>query len=59
MVLNFSSPASHSTVIEGMDVVYKIEALGSQSGQPSKKVTIAKSGEVTGDEDNSTLASEL
>ncbi|KAL6773844.1 CYN20A [Auxenochlorella protothecoides x Auxenochlorella symbiontica] len=46
-------------VIEGMDVVYKIEALGSQSGQPSKKVTIAKSGEVTGDEDNSTLASEL
>lgn len=31
-------------VIEGMDVVTKIEALGSQSGKPSKKITIAKSG---------------
>jgi hypothetical protein len=26
--------------------VYKVEALGSQSGTPSKKVTIAKSGEL-------------
>lgn len=34
------------TVLEGMDVVYKVEAVGSQSGQPSKLVTIAKSGEV-------------
>jgi len=31
-------------VIEGMDIVTKIEALGSQSGKPSKKITIAKSG---------------
>jgi peptidylprolyl isomerase len=32
-------------VVEGMDIVDKIEALGSQSGTPSKKVTIAASGE--------------
>jgi peptidylprolyl isomerase len=29
-----------------MDVVYKVEALGSGSGAPSKVVTIAKSGEL-------------
>ena len=33
-------------VIEGMNIVRKIEALGSRSGQPSAKVTIADSGEV-------------
>ena len=33
-------------VIEGMDVVKKIEALGSQDGKPSKKVTVADSGEL-------------
>merc|ERR1719373_406045 len=33
-------------VIDGMDVVYKVEAVGSQSGKPSKKVTIADSGEI-------------
>merc|ERR1712159_73900 len=33
-------------VIDGMDVVYKVEALGSGSGTPSKKVTIADSGEI-------------
>lgn len=33
-------------VLEGMDVVYKIEAVGSQSGQPSKSVKIVKSGEL-------------
>jgi len=33
-------------VIEGMDVVKAIEAYGSGSGTPSKKVTIAKSGEL-------------
>ena len=33
-------------VIDGMDVVYKVEALGSGSGKPSKKVTIADSGEI-------------
>ncbi|KXN82763.1 Peptidyl-prolyl cis-trans isomerase A [Leucoagaricus sp. SymC.cos] len=31
-------------VIDGMDLVKKIEALGSQSGKVSKKVTIAGSG---------------
>merc|ERR1711981_1170539 len=34
-------------VVEGMDVVTKVEAVGSQSGAPSKKVTIADSGELT------------
>lgn len=35
-----------SAVIEGMDVVYKMEAIGSSSGKPSKKVSIADSGEL-------------
>ncbi|GFH30734.1 peptidyl-prolyl cis-trans isomerase [Haematococcus lacustris] len=34
-------------VIEGMDVVMKVEALGTGSGKPSKKVTIADSGELS------------
>lgn len=34
-------------VIEGMDVVKAIEALGSQSGRTSKKVVIADCGELT------------
>lgn len=33
-------------VIEGMDVVYKVEAIGSGGGTPSKKVVIADSGEL-------------
>merc|ERR1719263_866021 len=33
-------------VLEGMDVVKKIEGYGSGSGTPSKKVTIADSGEL-------------
>ena len=33
-------------VIEGMDVIMKVEAVGSQSGKTSKKVTIADSGEL-------------
>ena len=33
-------------VVEGMDVVKKIEAKGSGSGKPSAKVTIVKSGEL-------------
>jgi len=33
-------------VIEGMDIIYKVEGVGSQSGTPSKKVTIADSGEL-------------
>ena len=34
-------------VLDGMDLVKRIEALGSQSGTPSKTVTIADSGELT------------
>merc|ERR1712039_970718 len=33
-------------VIEGMDVVTKVEGVGSQSGTPQKKVTIVDSGEL-------------
>ena len=33
-------------VVEGMDIAKKIEAVGSQSGTPSKTVTIADSGEL-------------
>ena len=33
-------------VIEGMDVVRKIEAVGTQSGKPTKKVVIEDSGEL-------------
>ena len=33
-------------VIEGMDTVYKIEAVGSGSGTPSKQVVITDSGEI-------------
>ncbi|MGW1888109.1 peptidylprolyl isomerase [Streptomyces sp. NPDC001970] len=35
-------------VVEGMDVVKQIESLGSRSGAPKAKVTIAKSGVVEG-----------
>ena len=34
-------------VIEGMDVVKKIEACGTQSGQPRETVTIVNCGEIT------------
>jgi len=33
-------------VIEGMDVVYKVESVGSSSGKTSKTVKIADSGEL-------------
>ena len=33
-------------VLEGYDIVQKIEAVGSQSGTPSKTVTIVDSGEL-------------
>lgn len=36
-------------VISGMDVVYKVEAEGKQSGQPKRKVKIADSGELSTD----------
>merc|ERR1711904_380466 len=35
-------------VIEGMDVVSKVEAVGSGSGQPSKEVAVADSGVLEG-----------
>jgi len=34
-------------VVENMDLIYKIEALGSGSGRPSASVTIADCGELT------------
>ena len=34
-------------VIDGMDVVRAVEAVGSQSGKTSKEVRIAASGEIT------------
>ncbi|KAJ8962070.1 hypothetical protein NQ318_018019 [Aromia moschata] len=34
------------SVVEGMDVVKKIEALGSQSGKTSKKIVVADSGQL-------------
>lgn len=36
-------------IISGMDVVYKVEAEGRQSGQPKRKVKIADSGELSMD----------
>lgn len=33
-------------VLEGMEVVKRVEAIGSQSGKPSKTVTIVDSGEL-------------
>ncbi|MFE4518942.1 peptidylprolyl isomerase [Kitasatospora sp. NPDC056783] len=36
-------------VVEGLDLVKKIESLGSQSGRTSAKITIAKSGVVDAD----------
>ncbi len=33
-------------VLEGMDVVMKVEAVGSGSGTPSKKVVVVDSGEI-------------
>ena len=33
-------------VIEGMDVVTKIEKMGSSSGKPSKRVTVKESGQL-------------
>lgn len=34
------------SVIEGMDVMYEVEKVGSQSGKTSKKVSIVDSGEL-------------
>merc|ERR1712061_406862 len=38
-------------VVDGMDVVTKVEAVGSRSGRPSKTVTIANSGLLEGPTD--------
>ena len=35
-------------VIDGMDIVKRVEAIGSGDGKPSKTVHIADSGEITG-----------
>lgn len=37
-------------VVDGMDVLMAIEAVGSQSGTPSQKVVITNSGELSEDE---------
>ena len=34
------------SVVEGLDVVKKIESYGSQSGKTSKKIVVAKSGQL-------------
>lgn len=44
------NPPPIPAVLDGMDVVYKVEAVGSGSGKPSKKVVIVKSGELPVDE---------
>ncbi len=33
-------------MLEGMDVVYKIESYGSESGEPSTTIVIANSGDL-------------
>jgi peptidyl-prolyl isomerase F (cyclophilin D) len=33
-------------VVEGMDIVKKIESFGSQSGKTSKKITVENSGQL-------------
>ena len=33
-------------VVDGMDVVYKVEAVGSGNGTPAKQVVISESGEL-------------
>ena len=33
-------------VVEGMDIILQIEGLGTGSGKPKKKITIADSGEL-------------
>ena len=44
VVLNYS--LSLGEVVEGMDIVKKVESLGSSSGKTSKSVAISKSGTV-------------
>lgn len=42
-----SSPVVFGSVTNGMDVVKKVEALGSQSGSTSKRVVIADCGQLS------------
>ena len=37
-------------VIEGMDVVYAIEKIGSETGTPSERIVIVDCGEIVADE---------
>ena len=41
-----SMPSSCAAVLEGLDVVYKVEKVGSPSGTPAKKVVITNAGEL-------------
>lgn len=42
----YSQDVVFNAVVDGMDLVKQIEALGSGSGSTSKKITIADSGEL-------------
>ena len=44
--MSLSSLSLAHQVVEGMDVVKQVEALGSQSGAPQAKIQIVKSGEI-------------
>ena len=45
MGLDHISNSNSAQVVEGMDVVKKIESFGSQSGKTSKKIIIADCGQ--------------
>ena len=47
LVLSFECIYDVFIVLDGMDLVKKIEGEGSGSGKPKKQVTIAKSGELS------------
>ena len=44
--LPFLSQVVFGEVVEGMDIVRKVEGLGSQSGKTQKRITIASCGEL-------------
>ena len=44
--LTFNPDYYTGEAIEGMDIVMTIEALGSQSGRPSKTIVVSESGTV-------------
>ena len=47
LILSFICIQDVFIVLDGMDLVKKIEGEGSGSGKPKKQVTIAKSGELS------------